>query len=115
MEEIFRYQQLRQTQKLSEEQKLSVGLPLYPDKNLSDLANKLIKASNDSNSYASDMARYTKGNNDGGLTDVSQLRPTIRLLYDWLNFKARPIKKDEFKKFINSLPNDPAFDLKKEW
>ena len=42
MEELFRYQQLRQSEKLFEEQKRLVGLPLYPDGDYSPLANSLI-------------------------------------------------------------------------
>src|SRR6476620_9227028 len=91
MQEIFRFQQLRTTQKLSEEQKLLVGLPLYPEQSLSDLANDLIKCES-SSSYLSLIERYKEKNKADILIHESQIHPTIRMLYDWLNFKARPIK-----------------------
>jgi hypothetical protein len=43
MEEITRFQQLRQAQKLPAEQKFKVGIPLYPDNSLSDLSHELKK------------------------------------------------------------------------
>jgi hypothetical protein len=116
MEEIFRYQQLRQTQKLSEEQKLLVGLALYPDQSLSGIANDLIATDDGHTSYATVISRYKeKDNKKNVLEDISGIDPSIRAMYDWLNFKARPIKKDEFKKFVESLAPNQAFDLNKEW
>jgi len=41
MIELTRFQQLRPVQKISEEEKRHVGLPLYPDDGLSDFANSL--------------------------------------------------------------------------
>lgn len=114
MEEIFRFQQLRPTQKLSEEQKLLVGLPLYPDQKLSDLANDLIK-SDSSSAYLSLIERYKEKNKADVLINESQIHPAIRALYDWLNFKARPIKKEEFQNFVASLPTSQSFDLVNEW
>ena len=42
VEELFRYQQIRQSERLAGEQKLSLGLPLYPDDAVSPLASDLI-------------------------------------------------------------------------
>lgn len=115
MEEIFRFQQLRQTQKLTEEQKLSVGLPLYPDKSLSDLANNLIKT-DDNGLYNELFARFKNtGDNKDIITNADQLKPLIRSFYDWFNFKARPIKVDDFSNFIASLNPVQQIDLITEW
>jgi hypothetical protein len=114
MEEIFRYQQLRQTQKLSEQEKMLVGLPLYPEQNLSELATHLVKADS-SDAYASVLARYIGPNRENIIEDLSKIDPTIRSLYEWLNFKARPIKKDDFKNFVDALPTNQSFDLDKAW
>src|SRR5262245_37569191 len=115
MEEIFRFQQLRQTQKLSEEQKLAVGLPLYPDENLSDFANNLIKAQTDDiYDEVIDIVRK-KNNRKYVMEDVSDIHPSIRALYGWLNFKAKPIKKEDFKIFFEDLEQHQQIDLTKEW
>ena len=57
MDEVFRYQQLRQSQRLFDEQKRSIGLPLYPDGDYSPLANDLI----DINKGSDDEARWPAG------------------------------------------------------
>src|SRR5436190_19338817 len=104
MEEIFRYQQLRQTQKLSEEQKLLVGMFIYPDKTMSQLANELIELDKSGAPYASIINRYKeKDNKKNVIEDISKIDPLVHAFYDWLNFKAKPIKKDAFKKFVESL------------
>ena len=116
MEELFRYQQLRQSQKLSEEQKRLIGLPLYPDDNYSPLANKLIdinKARNDNGSVASQLEEYSRTAKP--IEDPANIRPAIRAVYDWLNFKAKPIKTADFADFVLSLNPLETFDLEKEW
>ena len=116
MEEIFRFLQLRQTQKLSEEQKQLVGLPLYPDQSLSDFAKNLIDAVDTDEQYRAVISRYKeKNNNKNIITDINKINPVVHSIYDWLNFKAKPLKIDDFKKFIQSLPQVQDFDIKKEW
>jgi hypothetical protein len=114
MQEIFRYQQLRPTQKLSEEQKLAVGMPLYPDQKLSELAKDLVKTES-SEAYIAILNRYREKNRNELIINESQLNPTVRSVYEWFNFKAKPIKKDDYKQFIEALPTDKEFDLSKEW
>ncbi len=116
MEELFRYQQLRQSQKLSEEEKRFIGLLLYPGDDYSPLARGLIEinsrnAANDS--LAALLEEYSRA--EKLVEDPVDLQPTIRAVYNWLNFKARPIKTTDFADFILSLNPVEPFDLKNDW
>lgn len=116
MEELFRYQQLRQSQKLTEEQKLLVGLPLYPDGDHSPLANGLIdinKGKNTSESTSVRVAAYNR--TEKPIAEPADLHPAIRSMYDWLNFKARPIKATDLAGFILLLSDVASLDLRKAW
>jgi hypothetical protein len=116
MEELFRYQQLRQSQKLSEEQKAFIGLPLYPDDDYSPLARRLIeinKGNIASESVAGQVEEYIR--TEKPIEDPANLQPVIRAVYDWLNFKARPLKTADFADFLLSLNPFVSFDLRKEW
>lgn len=116
MEELFRYQQLRQSEKLSDEQKRLTGLPLYPDGTYSPLANDLIdinKGSDDDKSVAGRLEEYARAAKI--IDDPEDLQPAIRAAYDWLNFKARPIKPPDFEDFVSALNPFEPFDLAKEW
>lgn len=116
MEELFRYQQLRQSQKLSEEQKRFIGLPLYPDDDYSPLARRLIeinKGNIASESVAGRVEEHIR--TEKPIEDPADLPPAIRAIYDWLNFKARPLKMADFADFILSLNHFEPFDLRKEW
>ena len=116
MEELFRYQQLRQSQKLSEEQKRFIGLPLYPDDDYSPLSRRLIeinKGNIASESVAGPVEEHSR--NEKPIEDPANLQPAIRAIYDWLNFKARPLKTADFADFILSLNPFESFDLRKEW
>jgi hypothetical protein len=116
MKELFRFLQLRQSQKLSEEQKRFIGLPLYPDDDYSPLARRLIeiiKGNTASDSLAEILEEHSR--TEKPIEDPANLQPAIRALYDWLNFKAQPLKTTEFSDFILSLNPFEEFDLKKEW
>ena len=116
MEELFRYQQLRQSEKLADEQKQLVGLPLYPDATYSSLANDLVeinKGSNDEKSLAGRLEEYARAAKI--LDDTEDLPPAVQAAYDWLNFKARPIKPQDFADFVSSLNPLEPFDLEDEW
>jgi hypothetical protein len=116
MEELFRYQQLRQSQKLSEEQKRFVGLPLYPGDDYSPLARRLIEV-NRGNTAGDSVAGLLEEYRSTAepVDDPANLQPPIHAVYDWLNFKARPIKTTDWADFILSLNPFEPFDLKKEW
>ncbi|WP_152683847.1 hypothetical protein [Pseudarthrobacter siccitolerans] len=116
MDELFRYQQLRQSEKLSDEQKRIIGLPLYPDDTYSPLANDLIglnKGSNDDKSVADRLEEYARAAQI--VHEKDDLQPAIRAMYGWLNFKSKPIKPTEFTDFVATLNSLEPFDLAKEW
>lgn len=116
MEEILRFQHLRQVQKVSDEEKRHLGLALYYNNQLSELATKLENAGAGKNSYSSIMEEY-KNKNHGRdiITGLNQINPSIASIYKWLDFKAKPIKFADFKQFVQSI--DPANqpDLAPEW
>jgi hypothetical protein len=114
MIELTRFQQLRPAQKVSDEEKRQVGLPLYPDAGLSTLANHL-RDSATSVRYAEVLNRYKEGNAKCELNDPKTIQPVIRSLYDWFSFKARPIKLDDFKSFVGSLDVTEFPKLEEEW
>lgn len=116
MDELFRYLQLRQSQKIADAQKSSVGLPLYPDSDYSTLAKSLIEINRgnaSSEAVRGVVDRHTQTQKP--IDDPANLAPTIRAIYDWLNFKARPLKTADFAAFLSSVNPIEAFDLKKEW
>lgn len=116
MQELFRYQQVRQSEWLAGEQKLLVGLTLYPEGKLSPLASDLI----DINS-----GRITETTADHHVAehwrqadlieDASDLPRLIRVLYDWLHFKSRPIKPADLDDYVASLGDVDEIDLTAVW
>ncbi|HEY5889751.1 MAG TPA: hypothetical protein VIW94_03500 [Acidimicrobiia bacterium] len=115
MDELFRYQQLRQSEKLSGEQKRLVGLPLYPDPSYSDLANDLIALNAvdaEDESVRGLLDEYARA---ATIVDsTAHLHSAINAVYEWLTFKAWPIKPTDFRQFISSSQLEP-FDLEEEW
>jgi hypothetical protein len=112
--ELTRFQQLRPAQKISDEEKQQIGLPLYPDAGLSPLANHL-RDSATSVRYAEVLNQYKEGNAKYELNDPKTIQPVIRSLYDWFSFKARPIKLDDFRSFVGSLNVTEFPKLEEEW
>ena len=116
MNELFRYLQLRQSQKIADEQKRSVGLSLYPDSEYSPLAKTLIETNKSSASRGTALEvveRHVRAHKP--IDDPGNLPPAIRSIYHWLNFKARPLKTADFEAFVSSLNPVAPFDLQKEW
>ncbi len=113
MIELARFQQLRPAQKVSDEQKPSIGLQLYPGGSLSAFATALVGVKNQDdcltaiNDYKSKRADV--------LTDPKQVMKPIRALYLWLDFKARPIRVKDLKDFVKTMPPLSDQDLKNEW
>ena len=104
MDELFRFLQLRQSEKLSEEQKQLVGLRLYPTDNYSPLASDLIDLNKGANAEATVDRRLEEYSHTAKvLEDSTQLPPAVRATYDWLNFKAMPITPDALASFVSSL------------
>jgi hypothetical protein len=114
MIELTRFQQLRPVQKIAEEEARQIGLPLYPDDVLSDLANSLREAAS-SSTYSALINRYREANKSHELTSLKDINPVIAALYNWLSFKARPIKLDDFKAFVKTLKSGELFKLEDEW
>ena len=114
MTELTRFQQLRPVQKISEEEKQQVGLPLYPDEKFSPLAQSLREAKTDS-AYTELMNRHVETNGQKSISDVKALNPVIASLYNWLSFKARPIRLDDFKSFAAGLDPAALANLDDEW
>src|SRR5215469_13773896 len=107
MTELTRFQLLRPVQKISDEDKRHIGLPLYPTENLSQLAGELRNA--DAETYSALLKRLvTEG---PSITDVKDLNPVIASLYKWLNFKARPIRRADLEEFVKTLDPNALGDL----
>jgi hypothetical protein len=116
MDELFRFLQLRQSQKLSEEHKQQVGLSLYPTSDYSPLANSLIatnKRGDVEKAVDNHLEEYSRSAKV--FDDLEALPSAVRAAYDWLNFKAMPITRDDFAHFVSSLNPFEAFDLEDEW
>jgi len=116
MEEIIRFLQLRQVQKLSDEQKMIVGLSLFPDGKLSELATKLKNSGCDKVKYALEIKAYKDSKNDKDLiSDLSQINPVILSFYKWLDFKSSPIKIRDFEDYVHTIKINEEFDVITEW
>ncbi len=113
MEEITRFQQLRQAQKLPAEQKFKVGIPLYPDTNLSDLSHELKKIECDKGEYAAIFQRLAKSRHF--IYDTREINAVLLALYNWFGFKARPIRWTDFEVFVKNIKDDKEPDILKEW
>jgi hypothetical protein len=91
MVELSRFQQLRPTQTIAEEQKRQGRLPLYPDGMLSDLGRDLL-AANDSRAYQSVLAGARQSGHLAELTGPAGVDKVVGTIYAWLQFKARPVR-----------------------
>lgn len=114
MIELARFQQLRPVQKIAEEEARQVGLLLYPDDKLSDLANGLRDADSRT-TYAALINRHREINKQNELTDLKAVNPVIASLYKWVSFKARPIRLEDFKAFSATLDPGKLLMLEDEW
>ena len=114
MIELTRFQHLRPVQTIAQEEAQQLALALYPDGNLSELANSLRDATT-SSGYTSLVNRYRETNKKSELTNLKGVNPVIAALYDWLSFKARPIKLDDFKAFAATLDASAVLNLDDEW
>ena len=116
MDELFRYQQIRQSQRLSGEEKRSLGLSLYPDAGLSALAKDLIDINTGASVDSTTDRRIAEHLHSTKLIeDLSDLPPAIRAIYDWLEFKSRPIKLTDLSAVVGSLPGLDGLELAEAW
>jgi hypothetical protein len=114
MFELTRFQNLRPAQWIPLEEVRHIGLSLYPDDKLSPLATALAAAS-DRNAYSGLIARYREQHKSEIVTDINGLNSVLRKLYDWLNFKARPIAIKDFEQVGSTLNANDLPDIEKEW
>jgi hypothetical protein len=114
MIELTRFQHLRPPQKITDEQKQQVGLPLYPDANLSAFANAL-RSAKTGNDYTETLGRFKEYEGKLQLASLDSVNPIVKAIYNWLDFKAKPIKVDDFAEFVASLDPAQAPKLEEEW
>lgn len=118
MDELTRFMQLRQVQRLSEEYSEFFGLKLYDDNKLSDLAKGLAAARCNRDEYDSIInafkERDKKSNDKSIISDLNKVNPLVLSLYNWLDYKAWPIKIDDFKQHALSIDNAEV-NLHDEW
>lgn len=113
MNEIFRFHQIRPAQKISKEQKEKVGLPFYYNNSVSNFASELIEAGCDQEKIA-ELIKYFKAS-ENYIHSLQQTNPIVSTLYNWLEYKAKPIKKAQLISYVKkSMPN-AEFNLKSEW
>jgi len=87
---------------IADEEAQQVGLPLYPDGKLSDFALSLQDAGNRQD-YMALIQRYDEVNKQKPITELKAVNPVIAAFNQWLDFKARPIKLEDFKNFVATL------------
>jgi hypothetical protein len=114
MVELARFQQLRPAQTITGEEAQQMGLQLYPDAKLSDLANSLKDAESDE-AYTALLNRYREGKKSNEISVPKSLNPVVLALYNWLNFKARPLKLEDFKAFVATLDSSALPNPEDEW
>lgn len=111
MEEITRYQQLRQAQLVSEEQKNLLGLPLYPGNKLSTFAENLQHTK--AESYIKAINEFKE--NKSVLKDTNKINPMVKTLYDWIDFKAKPLKLADFTAIVATLNPKDMEGIATDW
>jgi len=118
MEELTRFMQLRQVQKLPEEYREFLGLKLYPENELSNLAKKIRGISCSEDKYESFIQKYRekdkKSNGILIISELNEINPVILSLYNWFDYKAWPIKIDDFKENVKNIEVGEV-DLHTEW
>ena len=118
MEELTRFMQLRQVQKLPEEYSKLLGLTLYPENKLSNLAKNIRDIGCSKNKYQSIIQAYLEKDKKSGdnfiISGLNDINPIILSLYNWFDFKAWPIKIDDFKQHVQSIETRELV-LNTEW
>src|SRR5260370_10529852 len=100
--ELTRFQQLRPPQMIADEGAKQGRLPSYPDGKLSDFALSMQDAGNRQD-YMALIQRYDEVNKQKPITELKAVNPVIAAFNQWLDFKARPIKLEDFKNFVATL------------
>jgi hypothetical protein len=114
MLELSRFQMLRSAQRISEEEKSQLGLALYGEQGPSPFAKQLLNTA-DSDKYASVVQRFAERNKGADLVTNKAPDPDLLALYNWLDFKAQPIRAKDLEAFVASWKPAGSLNLKKEW
>lgn len=114
MIELTRFQNLRPVEWLPDEAVRQAGLTLYPDEKLSELAVSL-NGSPDRETHGALMERFRKQHRAELVTGVDALSPVVRTLYDWLNFKSRPILPQDLAQVAATLNASDLPDIETQW
>jgi len=121
MNEILRFLQVRPVQKISEEEKKFTGLPIYPINSISPLVEALRNAKCEKGKYTEIIKTYKKGGKKSKyISNIKNLHSIIVMMYEWFDYKAKPIKNEQFEHFIQyellkDLKTLKGFSLKNEW
>jgi hypothetical protein len=114
MLELSRFQMLRPSQRISDEEKKQLGLPLYGNQALSDLATQLI-AADTSDNYQAAIQRFAERDKGKALITNTKPHPDVLSLYSWLGFKAQPIRAKDLKTFLSGWNPKGSLNLAQEW
>ena len=114
MPELTRFQNLRPVQWMSGEEVGRTGLSLYPDEKLSPFAATLASAP-DRGAHSAFIARFREQHRNDVVESTDKLGSVLRTLYDWLNFKARPIAPQDLGQIVSTLDARDLPDLEGEW
>jgi len=114
MIELSRFQMLRPPQRISDEEKNQIGLPLYGSQPLSAFAAQLIAAES-SEEYNSVVQRFAERDKGKALVTNTPPHPDVLSLYNWLGFKAQPIRAKDLGAFLEGWNPKGSLDLTKEW
>jgi hypothetical protein len=114
MIELTRFQMLRPPQRIAEEEKSQLGLPLYGTQPLSGFATQLI-AADTSEEYSAVVRRFAEANKGGGLVTVTPPQADVMSIYNWLDFKAQPIRTKDLSAFLQQWKPNGSLNLAEEW
>ncbi len=114
MPELSRFQMLRPAQRITEESKRHLGLGLYGLSPLTPLAVQLLAAES-AEEYASLVERFAESGKGADLVTRHPPDPDLLRLYDWLSYKAQPVRTKDFETFLAGWEASGSLDLEKEW
>ncbi|MBC8769582.1 hypothetical protein H4O18_16405 [Arenibacter sp. BSSL-BM3] len=103
MEEITRFLQIRSVQKMADENKSALGLPIFPNVELTEFADKLKKAGCNKQEYSERIERYKIDPNSTYIRDLPSINPIILKISQWIDYKSKPIGGQDFKDFFESF------------
>jgi hypothetical protein len=100
MNEITRFLQIRSVQNYSKEEHKQIGLNLYPPSGLSLFAMSLKDSGCNTEGREAQLLGFQQNVLGAGTPAIEN--PILKMLYDWLEYTARPIRYTGFENFIIS-------------